>query len=203
MFDIYVCALNSHIQKMSFNNQDDINLLTQAVDDIFALSQHDENLFIFFGESTALLELFITLFELPPEVTGVSPKSFLLYNFDPNIKRGKVDHKQKYMFHSLCGKLLYAISEALSYHCNPVLLKKYLAVMPQLAHKLPNHERKKEIIQLLDYFMQFFQRILIADSSYVNNLPYPIDVIRVNHNLSNSQWRTKPITGKVNFMTLK
>lgn len=96
---------------------------------------------------------------------------------------------------SIGAKFLTGLSEALSYHSNPVLLKKYLTVMADLGHKLVKYENRREIVILLQYFMKFFQRLLVADTESINGHKFPIDVIRINRCIDTNPFKPEPIEG--------
>lgn len=79
--------------------------------------------------------------------------------------------------------LMMTISEALSFHCNPVLLKKYLSVMSDLANKLLRLEYRHEIILLLQYFMSFFQRLMATCNTVSTGRPFPLEVLRISRDI--------------------
>lgn len=62
-------------------------------------------------------------------------------------------------------KILFAVAEHYSRHCNGQILKKFLKILPEISQKLISSELRDEIFEILKVFIQVLQRLFIADQN--------------------------------------
>ena len=211
MFELYFILFANFVKSAEFISKNDIPMLKQTADDIYALAWHDEYKLVFFGESPSVLNLFRYLMgcsdyikndargasqEVPTHKNSLKYSTIINSESNENILKSKIE-----ILESIGEKLLSAISEAISLHWNPKILREYISVMADLCYNLVRSEFHIYYAKLLKYYLKFIRRLLIENwglnrgsskynestnkpsilSSKFEKLPYPVEIIRINN----------------------
>ena len=219
MFELYFILFTNFIKSAEFISRNDIPILKQTTDDIYTLAYHDEYKLIFFGESPSVLNLFRYFMGCGdfsqndargPKIDPPSNKNSLRHStiihseFTDLILNSKIE-----ILENIGDKLFSAISEAISLHWNPRILKDYISIMADLWYNLVRSDFQEHYAKLLKYYLKFLKRLLMQNwglnratnkyyesstkptilSSKFERLPYPVEIIRINSSSSDYSLR--------------
>jgi hypothetical protein len=152
MFGTYIKCVTSYIKKIKNLNGNNATAIKKIFTDFTNLLEQKNNGYLVIGESSVLLHFVQFLFQIPSESL-----------------QNNTCFKNRLEIIKLFGtKFLMALSTALTYHCNPVLLKQYLSILPYLSRKLVDSESRKQTATLLQYYLKFFTQLWSINKHQMN-----------------------------------